>query len=955
MIRSDYWQHKLSVFLHDPVHKCLRIQGHEARAGEMAGLLHQRIPSKPDYQAADWMASGLTRAALPGYNAEAAQNGAVEFMVHPVLTHPLVRNEQLILGLPEDLDVDRVHQEILALLKVDIGEGLSADELNSLRMGQSGTAPVNAYFSYSNAPEDWSRALFAYLYFAFKKRLRAVDVGGLGALWDFLPADTRMPDHALWHHCGLSSALASCMADDPEGRVTLGVFSISPVQPFIAKARKLRDHWVGSVILSYLAFAGLRYLARTLGPDHVMYPSLHDQPLVEMWLGQEYHLEAFLTEPVEHVRVHDEAAKGIASFPNKFVFLTATTRAEEIFQGVEQAVQAEWLRLAGMVRNFLVPRGKPGDVVCKLFDHQVSDYWQFSFAALRLLGLEDGDGLSALLHPEKWRTEKETVQAFSEPYGDAARRMAKVYAATHSAVQSLLAATKLKPSRVRRPQYGEKCPLCGEHEVLHDFQRDGMNRAVEYKEAVKAFWDGMRGRMNSEGSHAQVGKSERLCAVCCVKRFLPRALERHPEELLHEALLKDADKYPSTTEIAAHDYLRQLRQLVNMSDQDYGRYLDMLHGTELDDEDDEQSRKMRDIAAAGKAANLNFTERDKYYALLMMDGDKIGDLINGVTIEAQWGDVIHPELKQRFGQPGFAPRSPLRSRLDQRRSLNPALHAAISDSLNGFARYGAAPAVRKGFGRLIYAGGDDICAILPLGSAFETAFAIRQAYTMGFVRITPDGVEPIGSQAEPLADRTGKLGMHLGAAAGISISGAIIIAHHKTPLREVIRDAHTLLSEAAKEKAGRNALALRLSKRSGGDRQVVFKWDEPNRFMKDGESLAVSFMGVMQDVVDEEVSSRLLYRLADLRDALAPLVADAGAMQANLERILRLFRFEITHSGRFLATGNDKQQEMKIQRLAARLAGICVRKPSSEVDWFTPDAAIVARFLAPRRAKGVQS
>lgn len=955
MSRSDYWQNKLSVFLHDPVHKCLRIQGHEARAAEIAGLLHQRIPGKPDYQAADWMASGLTRAALPGYSPDADQNGAVDFLAAPILTHPLVRDGHLVLALPAGLDVDAVHQAILALLKKDIGEGLSADELDRLRMEQAGTVPMNAYFSYSNAPEDWSRALFAYLFFAFRKRLRSEDVGGLGALWDFLPADTRVPDHALWHHCGLASALASAMADDPDGKISLGVFSITPVQPFIAKARKLRDHWVGSVILSYLAFVGLRHLARTLGPDHVMYPSLHDQPLVESWLDREYHLGVFLAEPVGHVRAYNEASRGIASFPNKFVFLAATARVEDIRKDVEQAIQAEWLRLAGMVRDVLAPRGEAGAVLRGLFDHQVADYWQFGFASVRLLRLEDTDGLSALLHPEKFQNEQEVVQAFAAPYGDSARRTARIYAATHTAVQSLLAASKLKPNRVRQPQHGEKCPLCGEHEVLHDFDRAGSSRAVEYKEAVTTFWDGLRGRMNSEGSHAQVGRSERLCALCCVKRFLPRALDGHPEELLHEVLRKDADKFPSTTEIAAHDYLRRLRMLVDISDQDYRRYLDKLHGTEQENEDDEQSQALRDIAAAGKAANLSFTERDKFYALLMMDGDKMGDLINGATIEARWSDVIHPELRQRFGRSGFAPRSPLRPRLDQRRTLNPALHAAISESLNGFARYGAAPAVRKGAGRLIYAGGDDICAILPLGTALETADAIRRAYTMGHVRVTLDGVEPLNAQAGPLTDLSGKLGLHLGKAAGISISGAIVIAHHKTPLREVIRDAHALLSGAAKEQAGRNALALRLSKRSGGDREIVVKWDEPNRFMQDTESLAVSFSALMQDVVDEGIASRLLYRLADLRDALAPLVPDAEAMLVNRERILRLFRYEISHSGKFLAAGDNEEPEVKIQRLAGRLAGICVRKPFGEADWFTPDAAIVARFLTPRRAKGEQS
>jgi len=158
------------------------------------------------------------------------------------------------------------------------------------------------------------------------------------------------------------------------------------------------------------------------------------------------------------------------------------------------------LRLAGMVRDVLAPRGEAGKVVRDLFDHQVSDYWQFGFASVRLLGLEDGNALSALLHPEKWQNEKEVSAAFAAPFGDNARRMARIYAATHAAAQSLLAASKLKPNRVREAQHGEKCPLCGEHEVLHDFDRAGLSRAVDYKEAVTAFWDGLRERAPGPGT-----------------------------------------------------------------------------------------------------------------------------------------------------------------------------------------------------------------------------------------------------------------------------------------------------------------------------------------------------------------------------------------------------------------------------------------------------------------------
>ena len=928
MIQENYWQHKLSVFLHDPAHKALSIQRHEELAQDIATLLHQSAPQKAEYSAADRIASSLSRAALPGYCKDEMQNGAVDFTPNPVLTHPLVNGATLstVLG---NVDVNTVHDAIRAVLIKDVGLGLSAEELNFIRSTPGATAPLSAYFSYSNDPEGWSRALFHYLFFAFKKRLRAQNVGGIGALWDLMPADTRMPDHPLWHHCGLTSAIASSMKFDSNNHVGVAVFSITPVQSFITKARKLRDHWVGSVILSYLAFVGIRHISRTLGPDHVLYPSLHDQSLVELWLAQEFYLNDFLQEPDLHARKHLENSSAIASFPNKFVFTGPNSQMEQICQGIRDAIHKEWLHLALLVRDLLAPRSD-GRKMRELFDHQVSDYWQFRDASMRLVGLGDTQDLLTILHPDKWHDEQETVKDFSSvfPSGDT---FARLYSATHSAVQSLLASSKLKPEMPRKAQGGEKCPLCGEHEVLHDFVLAGSTKAKEYKNGVLAFWDNLRERMNSEGSFAQVGKNERLCAVCCIKRFLPLSLKKHPSELLYSVLAQE-ESFPSTTEISAHSYMEQLN-----IPKDERRFLaNKFHNAEIDDSDDD----------------IVLPERDKYYAMLVMDGDKMGDLINGKTLTATWGDVVHPILRKRFDQLGFVKDSPLKKRMKEKRTLNPALHSTISDSLNSFGRFAVAPLIHNASGRLIYAGGDDVCAVVPLDTALKTADNIQRAYTMDFVRYAEHGPEALTGT---INDLKGKWGIHLGGngqVKGISISGALVLAHHKTPLREVLRDAQRLLSAEAKENAGRNALAISLSKRSGAPRKMTLRWEDENVFMDNSERILESFQAVMLDVDNDDLASRLLYSLESLHDALHPMMKTDSEVEKNKDKIVRLFRYEILHSGK-MVMGNKEEQKVAADIMARRLVGICLQKRHDDNMWvFHPEAAIIARFLAPRTIRG---
>ncbi|MGW8160354.1 MAG: type III-B CRISPR-associated protein Cas10/Cmr2 [Desulfoprunum sp.] len=937
MTHDNYWQHKLSLWLHDPVHKMFDIRRHESLAADLANLLNAVTPAKDSYQNGDRIASGLTRAALPKYSADPAQNGAIDFSADPILTHPLVKGCTLRLGMQQK-EVGAIHEELRELLMSDLGLGKTFEELQAI---PEEDRPLSGHYNWRDTPEEWARALYHYLFFALKKRLRQKDIGGLRGAWDVLPADSRMPDHPLWHHLGLTSAIGSSLAADPDRDVSLAVFAITPVQPFISKARKLRDHWVGSVILSYLAFAGIRQVAETLGPDHILYPSLHDQMLVESWIGKEFHLERFLEEQDEALRRHRANGKAIASFPNKFVFLCPNSRTGDLCRRIEETVQREWLRLARLVKDYLADRYAGGSVMAELFEHQVGDYWQFSHAACRLAGLDDRAALDALLPRKKWQDEHETIAAFAGGYGQSGRAVARLYGASHTLVQSVLAAAKLKPTRVRRPQQGEKCPLCGEHEVLHDFSRAGSTGAAEYKAAVGNFWQSIRAKENSAGSFAQVGENERLCAVCAVKRFLPGVMKKktNREELLAE-VFNNADTFPATTEMAAHRYLQELTGKVTISSSDYPQLIDALHTSEIDSGGDDQSRPMQTIIAEGKARGVRFTDRDKYYALLLMDGDKMGDLINGATLTATWSDVLHPELMHRFERRDFQPASPIRDRLATTRLLNPALHAAISDGLNSFARYGVAPVIHRLGGRLIYAGGDDVCAILPLDAVLSAADAIRRAYTMGFVRYTADGAEELDGQS-PVG--TGKLGMHLGAAPGISISGGIVIAHHKAPLREVLRDAHAVLDGIAKTKAGRNALAIRLKKRSGGDRDLWLKWDEPNLFAPlsateaPPEPLLASFTLLMQGVSDDLMGGSLLYRLADLEQAIAPLAADEARLLVNRDRVVDLIAYEVGHSGK-------KPQDERL--FAGRLAGLMVRGASNRPGWYNPEAAIVARFLA---------
>lgn len=932
---QDYWKHKVSLFLTNPVYKVLLKKEDTNNTEGINKLLGIDKIDHSDSFIIDKIVSGLISTTFCEFYYNKNNNKYFSFTENPIITHPLVKDKKLHCSITGDLNVGKIQDSIIQLLKGDLGFGADKSDVKSGQLYEKYKEKEN---------EEWYEVLYNYLFFAFRKRLRTNNIGNIGSFWDLIPADESFPDHSIWSHCGLTSAIGSSFTAD--NSVSLSVFSITPVQPFIAKGRKLRDSWVASVILSYLSFIGIRTVMKELGPDHIVYPSLHDQSLVESYLSDEFDLSDFLIEQEEIKKTIDKSKK-IASFPNKFVYIIPSKNAEEISRCIEHDVQQEWERIAGFVCSHICKRDSKSE---ELFMNQISDYWTYSWSSAKLLNLEDKDAFSKILPEKKWAEEFKFIKYLATVI-DKNENEAILYGTTHSLIQGLLASAKLKPLKIRKTQSGEKCPLCGEHEVLHDFKAVGMTDAYTYSNKIKEFWDVMRKRFNSSDSFAQIGKNERLCAVCTIKRFLPLVLKKgeYRNELLYEVLSR-SESFPSSTELASKGFLNKLRGAGVVTTDEEKQLISSLHLNELEQEHDEQSSLISSIIKKGKDKGITYSDKDKYYAVLLMDGDKMGDLINGETFTSSLSSIVHPDLYDQLKNSSFYTSSSLyKNGFDQKRLINPAVHAVISDALNSFARFGVSPIVEKSGGSLIYAGGDDVCAVMPLETVLITAEEIAKAYTMSFVSYSNDGIKEISSINPGMK----KIGLHLGKAEKISISAAIVIAHHKEPLRELFRDAHKVLDDVAKKQKGRNALAIRLKKRSGGDRDIGFKWDALNAFLP-GESLLDSFKKLMLNTADSEVSSTLLYRMSQLKEAVCPLCKTKEDIEKNKEKILGLFEYEVTHSGLSIeihANGEKSQKEAKrnaLKEMSARLAGLCIQSESNKEGWFNQDGPIIGRFLASR-------
>ena len=153
---------------------------------------------------------------------------------------------------------------------------------------------------------------------------------------------------------------------------------------------------------------------------------------------------------------------------------------------------------------------------------------------------------------------------------------------------------------------------------------------------------------------------------------------------------------------------------------------------------------------------------DPYYALLVADGDNMGKVI------------------------------------DHQKSI--ATHKELSAQLNRFAQK-VAGIVEQHEGALIYAGGDDVMAYLPLHTVLKCAQKLADEFENQMKGFTSE------NNTSP------------------TLSTGIVIAHHLTPLSDTLEKARQA-ERAAKSVTGKHALAITVSKRSGVDRTIRGKRKE---------------------------------------------------------------------------------------------------------------------------------
>lgn len=541
-------------------------------------------------------------------------------------------------------------------------------------------------------------------------------------------------------------------------------FSLGPVQGFIGTARRTRDLWAGSFLLSWLTAVAMVEVRKKENGGKILFPSADDDPLVS------------------RLEKRSKEEPRIGTVPNRF-----KAEVPQAFDPAlcRTAVDDAWKKLAAAVWDAF-----PGKVAFEgkdtqsIWNRQVEKFWEVSW----VMGADERNDGAWLDNRKSWRSHR----PHDENTG------------------------------------GDHCTLMGDWQEISGYvrAREGARRKPDGSKDENRqdkFWNELR-ELTFKESDADKPKKllldivegERLCAIALIKRLFPRLPAATRKEVFGWDPCRDGGgNWPSTGHVAAAHWIETAMKLEKVACERYAQLIDTnladLHFAEqnsdipcvtsipranldakhwfgaLDanffdrndlenrrampllndkgnsfDKPEDEERSRNEVIALLKAITDGVGVPAGYFALLRMDGDKTGELL----------------------KPGDEPyvASALRYFTEQVKTIAPSA---------------------KHNGVLVYAGGDDVLALFPIEDALKVALALRNAYL--------DAFQPYLARLQPKNP--------------ITISAGLVFADHHEPFRHVIEESRRLLEDVAKDKNGRDSIACSVLKPSGRAVEWVATWE----------------------------------------------------------------------------------------------------------------------------------
>lgn len=641
--------------------------------------------------------------------------------------------------------------------------------------------------------------------------------------------------------CSTPDNLPCVLLDDVFGglrpeRCSVLCFALAPVQEFIEASRSMRDLWASSLILSRLVEAVMTSVAAKHGV--IVYPQ---------------------TLPKTQT-VPEEFGSDIASTPHRFVAIVPDGNEFDWKASCQKSLTDEWTQYSNGVLQHIKENAKQGDDMIWKSEYenrwidQVTRYWEVrtSTVPLDAVKLEDDKIarlLGGLFFSDRFPELNLLRNAALRTHGlkESAKSIGRWQIATQLANMQLQcnrsARHMQRASTIAMPKMGDstaaKCHMFGTFEVLGP---------ARYSESMD-FWSKLQ---ECPGMYLKPG--QRFCAIGMIKRLLPhvagwkvprfddsarvaasRWLEQKvsmehsgspspsPREGREERAgraelpsVKEADNVPPSPAATASDPPRgrvdssTLADLLDAKCPNWEPRWLHLHRLPSNEASDAGVIKRfkgfrSELVALGDRLN---SSPPVYYAALIMDADHCHRRLSGKSLEPMrqllTSEDIDAWSDQHQGSDWWLDNRDFV--LGCRRPLTPQYHVEISTKQSRFGISVVPQIINGHFGQLVYCGGDEFLAFLPLSDVLPAAAEIRQQFSR--------------------EDYFGKYA---------SMSAGIAIAHYKEDLRGVLVNARAALSEA--KSSGRNTCVISAQLRAGRSMNAICPWG----FMNELQSIVSLF------------------------------------------------------------------------------------------------------------------
>lgn len=452
---SDF-NEKLKAFLHDPIDKCFDIPTHIQRAKKYAEIIG--VSSIENTKGPDEIASCMERSFLPKPEKFDKKKEDL-YQEFNEIRHPLSEEKKN----PEKWDKSEIFKKAETIFE------------------------KLAYILPQNDKEKFFylwRNLVDKMFEEFKDL-------SIAKFIPILPADTRIPDHSIWEHLKIASAIN---AFEYLQNNSLFLFSIGPVQSFISQARKTQDLFMGSFILSFLTFKSIEVVVEKYGPTNIIYPDLYGQPLMDYYLR---------SKKIEVINSSDNFIDQ-PTIPNRFVAILPITEKQKIkdfASEIENKVKGFWSEI---VNNILEAFELKDKVDKNLIEKQTKNFPEIYWTAIPLkidsrdVEIDDFENFFEEDEIKRWKKLNEYIYK----YGEFPPNIGFFYQLAYSSLEKSMGARKNLRDFEQKEEYGKKCHLCGE--------RQGIIKAG----------------MGNLGVGKYISSKENLCIICFTKRALDKYLEK---------------------------------------------------------------------------------------------------------------------------------------------------------------------------------------------------------------------------------------------------------------------------------------------------------------------------------------------------------------------------------------------------------------------------------------------